>query len=168
MPPQRTALPGEINYGLVDRWTVGHLGVGTWMGLLKLPWWGALLVSVGWEIVERPLKDRLFWKMTGATQDTLPNAVADVVATMLGWGIMRALPPQKRLGDMLPGGYAAGKKPSDFNRRQLTAGKQIEMEHTRDARIAQEIAMDHLTEDPRYYSKLCKIWPRERGCQVFS
>ncbi len=98
MPSQRTALPGEVNYGLIDRWTVGHVGVGTWMGLLRFPWWGALLVSVGWEIIERPLKDRIFWKMTGATQDTLPNAIVDVIATMAGWGIMKALPPQKRLG----------------------------------------------------------------------
>ena len=32
----------------------------------------------------------------------------------------------------------------------------VEMEHTNDPDIAKEIAMDHLTEDPDYYSKLIK------------
>ena len=39
---------------------------------------------------------------------------------------------------------------------QLSLGVQIEMEHTNDHEIAQEIAMDHLTEDPQYYTKLVK------------
>lgn len=39
---------------------------------------------------------------------------------------------------------------------QLSLGVQIEMEHTNDHKIAQEIAMDHLTEDPQYYTKLVK------------
>ncbi len=91
---RKTALPGEVNYGLIDRWTIGHVGVGTWLGLLRVPWWGALIVAVGWEIIERPLKDRVFYKMTGATQDTLGNSIADAAATMIGWGVIRMLPPQ--------------------------------------------------------------------------
>jgi hypothetical protein len=39
---------------------------------------------------------------------------------------------------------------------QLSLGVQIEMEHTNNHEIAQEIAMDHLTEDPKYYTKLVK------------
>ena len=31
------------------------------------------------------------------------------------------------------------------------------MEHTTDPRIAREIATDHLTEDPQYYTMLAKI-----------
>jgi hypothetical protein len=30
------------------------------------------------------------------------------------------------------------------------------MEHTDDEEIAREIAMDHLTEDPKYYTKLIR------------
>jgi len=37
---------------------------------------------------------------------------------------------------------------------QLSIGVQVEMEHTNDPEIAQSIAMDHLTEDPQYYTKL--------------
>jgi len=38
--------------------------------------------------------------------------------------------------------------------KELSIGVQVEMEHTNDEKIATEIAMDHLTEDPEYYSKL--------------
>ena len=38
--------------------------------------------------------------------------------------------------------------------KELSIGVQVEMEHTNDDKIATEIAMDHLTEDPEYYSKL--------------
>jgi len=36
-------------------------------------------------------------------------------------------------------------------------GIKVEMEHTKDRAIAREIALDHLTEDPKYYSKLKKV-----------
>lgn len=40
---------------------------------------------------------------------------------------------------------------------QLNKGIKIEMEHTNDKKVAQEIAMDHLFENPNYYTKLEKI-----------
>lgn len=63
----------------------------------------------------------------------------------------------KRTSDRIPGGLAAGRRPSDFDRFALVKGTAVELEHTSDPRIAQEIAMDHLTEDPRYYEKLAKM-----------
>jgi hypothetical protein len=39
----------------------------------------------------------------------------------------------------------------------LREGIQVEMEHTNEMMVAMEIAMDHLYEDPDYYSKLSKI-----------
>lgn len=45
----------------------------------------------------------------------------------------------------------------DHLERQLKKGTKVEMEHTDDKKIAKEIAMDHLTEDPNYYNKLAKI-----------
>jgi hypothetical protein len=39
---------------------------------------------------------------------------------------------------------------------QLNKGIQVELEHTTDEKIAREIALDHLAEDPRYYDKLKK------------
>ena len=40
---------------------------------------------------------------------------------------------------------------------ELHRGMKVEMEHTDDKRIALEIAMDHLVEDSKYYSKLATI-----------
>lgn len=57
----------------------------------------------------------------------------------------------------LPNGRAKGRLPSEFDPIQLHRGIQVEMEHTRDPKIAERIAMDHLVEDPRYYVKLAKI-----------
>jgi len=59
--------------------------------------------------------------------------------------------------DRIPGGLADGAKPSEFDPKQLAKGVKVELEHTASRGIATEIAMDHLKEDPRYYSKLEKI-----------
>jgi hypothetical protein len=53
-------------------------------------------------------------------------------------------------GNRIAGGYAAGRAPSSFPPQQLRLGTRVEMEHTTDADIAREIAMDH----PAYYTKL--------------
>jgi hypothetical protein len=42
-------------------------------------------------------------------------------------------------------------------KNQMYLGIEVEMEHTEDPSIAAEIAKDHLTEDPDYYTKLKKI-----------
>jgi len=57
------------------------------------------------------------------------------------------------------GGFAkkAGNKPEDFDKDQLAVGIKVEMEHTDNKSKAQKIAMDHLIEDPKYYTKLKKM-----------
>jgi hypothetical protein len=62
--------------------------------------------------------------------------------------------------ELLPGGRAAGMRPSDFDPEQLARGTEHELEHTDDWRLAQEIASDHLVEDEKYYQKLDAM---ERG-----
>jgi SWI/SNF-related matrix-associated actin-dependent regulator 1 of chromatin subfamily A len=59
--------------------------------------------------------------------------------------------------DKIRGGKADDKKPSDFDKKKLAEGMKVEREHTSDKKIAQEIAMDHLTEDPNYYVKLKEV-----------
>jgi len=49
----------------------------------------------------------------------------------------------------------------DSIKKQLIKGMKVEMEHTKDKKVAQEIAMDHLYEDPKYYDKLKKIENKE-------
>ena len=59
--------------------------------------------------------------------------------------------------DRLKGGAADKLKPSMFPRRTLQKGAKHELEHTDDWKLAMEIAMDHLAEDPKYYVKLAKM-----------
>lgn len=59
--------------------------------------------------------------------------------------------------DLIKGGKADKKNPDSFNSTELAKGIKVEMEHTDDPKKAKEIAMDHLVEDPAYYSKLSQI-----------
>lgn len=59
--------------------------------------------------------------------------------------------------DKIHGGLADSKTPKDFDRAALAQGQKVEMEHTDDPAKAREIAMDHLTEDPDYYTKLARM-----------
>lgn len=45
--------------------------------------------------------------------------------------------------------------------KQFIQGVKVEMEHSDNKQIAKEIAMDHLSEDPKYYEKLKKIENKE-------
>lgn len=83
------AQPGEINHGAVDRYTAGHFSVGVLMGLGRISFWPTALVAVGWELVERPLKNAYPGAFPYSTQDTTTNAVADIVAMMLGWWVFK-------------------------------------------------------------------------------
>jgi hypothetical protein len=64
--------------------------------------------------------------------------------------------------DKMKGGLADKKKPLDFDSKQLAMGIRIEMEHTNSKSVAREIAMDHLAEDPEYYTKLKEIEKYDR------
>lgn len=59
--------------------------------------------------------------------------------------------------DKLPGGLADSKSPFDFSSASLRQGARVEGEHTKNRTLAKEIAMDHLTEDPKYYTKLRRM-----------
>jgi len=60
------------------------------------------------------------------------------------------------LTNLVKGGVGDSAVPENFDPTQVSLGIQIEMEHTNDPNVAKEIAMDHLSEDPEYYSKLVK------------
>lgn len=55
-------------------------------------------------------------------------------------------------GDEIEGGLGDDKSPLEFDPEQIKLGMGVEMEHTNDPLIALEIALDHLTEDPEYYT----------------
>jgi hypothetical protein len=45
---------------------------------------------------------------------------------------------------------------NEVDAHELALGIKSEMEHTDDKKVAEQIALDHLAEDPHYYSKLKK------------
>jgi hypothetical protein len=55
-------------------------------------------------------------------------------------------------------GLRRGKRtsPAQVDAEQLRAGIKVEKEHTTSPRMACRIALDHLSEDRRYYTKLKK------------
>ncbi|MFZ1075395.1 MAG: DUF5661 family protein [Minisyncoccia bacterium] len=83
----------------------------------------------------------------------LPNAIHGITDPFLS-GLRHLFSGQ------LHGGLAekAGKLPGDFDPIELSKGeREEEHEHTNDPQIAQQIAMDHLTEHPAYYEALEKM-----------
>ena len=52
---------------------------------------------------------------------------------------------------------------NNYNKKELDLGEEIEKEHTSDSKIAKEIAKDHLTELPDYYSRLRKMEKNENN-----
>jgi hypothetical protein len=73
--------------------------------------------------------------------------------------------------DLIPGGLGDNMSIADVAKKhnvqpqhiadQLKKGIHVEHEHTNDVRKAAEIAMDHLVEDPDYYTKLKTIDPND-------
>lgn len=59
--------------------------------------------------------------------------------------------------EYIKGGRAKGRSYKEFDPKQVAMGIEVELEHTDDIRIAEEIAKDHLAEDPEYYTKLKTI-----------
>jgi hypothetical protein len=78
--------------------------------------------------------------------------------------------------EALPGGLAKGMSLEDIAKKhhkdgskysltslvrmledEMKKGIRVEMEHTKNIKVAMEIAKDHLYEDPKYYTKLKKI-----------
>jgi hypothetical protein len=53
-----------------------------------------------------------------------------------------------------------------YNQHELQLGTKIEMEHTKDVRLAQKISMDHLRENPVYYTQLMNAGLAEEGAMT--
>lgn len=84
---------GEINIQTVDRFTIGHAAFGMMLGLVRTPWYFMIPIAVGWELLERPLKQNIPGLFPHAVQDTVPNAAFDALAMLAGWGSMMLIPP---------------------------------------------------------------------------
>lgn len=54
----------------------------------------------------------------------------------------------------IPGGKSEGHSVTEYELQELIWGIEVEFEHTSNALVALEIAMDHLQEMPDYYTRL--------------
>jgi len=82
----------------VDRYSIGHYAVGVLMGLGRFPWWLALGLSIGWELVEDGLKSNLPAVFPDARPEALNNHFTDIVFNMLGWGTIATIYPEQVQG----------------------------------------------------------------------
>jgi hypothetical protein len=122
------------------------------MAAARVPPKLAVVIAVGWEFLERPLKDNFPDLFPHGSQDSFLNATFDTAAMLVSFAAFRRYMGED---DLIPGGLAAGMSPRDFDQVELSRGTEVEREHAgRNTRLAREIAMDHLAEDPYYYQKL--------------
>lgn len=77
-------------------------------------------------------------------------------ADLVNTDILPKLPKRIHEIENLIGGMGDNTSDEDFDQSELEMGIQHEMEHTNDRNTAKEIAKDHLSEDPHYYTHLKK------------
>ena len=92
MVEQRRAGPGEINHAFIDPYSLVHGVVGVVAALvLRVGLWATLAIADGWELAEHILKNLIPQVFPHPTQDTGMNSAGDVISTMVGWTVARAL-----------------------------------------------------------------------------
>ena len=66
----------------------------------------------------------------------------------------------------LPGGKGDKLSAADVDQEELSMGLSVESEHTDDPEIAKEIVLDHLAEDPQYYTHMKEAGLEEKVQQL--
>ena len=107
-------------------------------------------VVLGWAYMEKRQRDAIAAAKQQLAAESSKSAAAQ-----------RSSSEQPGVGkDYLKGGkadrYGRGGPPFRVSRAQLRLGTEVEREHTVSRALAREIALDHLAEDPRYYTKLLR------------
>lgn len=80
-----------VNKNIVDRYTYGHFGVGMFIGAWNAPEWLAVLIAVGYEIIEHPIKQKLSNIFPTKTDESFKNAAMDAVTMYAGYKIVKEL-----------------------------------------------------------------------------
>ena len=76
-----------VNQSFVDAMSLVHIGVGIGFGLFRVRLWLTLVVAVVWEVAEHVMKNHWPQMFVFPSQDTLANAIGDVLCAALGWGL---------------------------------------------------------------------------------
>lgn len=95
---------------------------------------------------QMPKKKRKPQSVVNIKEDDVPEIDIEDVTTA-----------KEATGDQLEGGLGDDKLPNQFDPEQVAMGVKVEMEHTDNPLLAVEIALDHLTEIPDYYTRLDKM-----------
>lgn len=96
----------EVNHKPVDRFTAAHAAAGLLLGLSgRVSFSSALLLAVGWELIENPLKERWPHLFPHPSFDSFQNSALDAVSVMAGWTFARYVltPEEERRRDALAG-----------------------------------------------------------------
>lgn len=74
-----------VNQAPIDRFTLGHFAVGIGLAAAGASPSTALVMAIGWELIEGPLKVRTPAVFPNPSPDSPANASLDAAAMMLGW-----------------------------------------------------------------------------------
>jgi hypothetical protein len=115
--------------------------------------------KIGTILLKDPKADRR--DVEDALRNSGYDEVTDVTDRLRIEGVI------KEVEDNIPGGLAKGMTLNDIAEKhgmsvdmlvaEFKKGIQTEMEHTTDREMAKEITLDHLFEDPQYYTKLATV-----------
>lgn len=73
----------------IDKYTLGHLAWGGVLAALGVPFWGVFAMSIGFELLEQPLKVHLPELFPEPLRDPIGNQVMDTVGVLTGWSVIR-------------------------------------------------------------------------------
>lgn len=93
--PQPLAAPNAANGRPFDRFSLLHFAGGAVMGMLDFRPAPALAAAIGWDVLERPLKDFFPQFFPVATQDSPRHVMCDVACVMTGYTVIQALGHRK-------------------------------------------------------------------------
>lgn len=152
-----------LNYDAPPGLRRGAFALGLGVGRQPHATIPASVPNGGWYI--DGARDREYWEAVdsepavGPGRQLLPS-FHDTPVSNATKNILRSRSPvakRAKLGksDLMPGGKGDNKPDTDFDHEELAAGIRAEAsEHGLDLARAKEVAKDHLTEDPKYYTKL--------------
>jgi len=75
----------------IDKYTLGHMAWGAILAAIGVPFWGAAMLSVAFEIVENPLKKHIPFIFPEPILDSIGNQVMDTVGVLAGWSLAKSV-----------------------------------------------------------------------------
>lgn len=74
----------------IDKYTLGHMAWGAVLATVGIPFWGAFVASVVFEMIENPMKKHIPFIFPEPIPDPIGNQVMDTIGVLTGWAIVRS------------------------------------------------------------------------------